>query len=103
MLQVDLEKNQREQLRWLVLITLNAARPVGANEHLMLSIVHGVPLAVTQRELRLEMDYLDERGLVKISNQRTGVWFGELTREGIDVVEYTVDCGPGIARPEKYW
>lgn len=103
MLQVDMERSKREQLRWLALITLNAARPVGANEHLMLSIVHGVPLHVTQRELRLEMDYLEERGLVKISNRHAGVWFGELTRDGIDVVEYTVDCDPGIARPVKYW
>jgi len=30
-------------------------------------------------------------------------WFGKLTREGVDVVEYTVLCDPGIARPRKYW
>lgn len=102
-MQVDLEKQKREQLRWLVLITLNAARPIGANEHLILTTVQGVPLPVTQHELRRELDYLEERGLVKLSNQQTGVWFGELTRDGIDVVEYTVDCDPGIARPRKYW
>jgi hypothetical protein len=27
----------------------------------------------------------------------------KLTRIGIDVVEYTVECDPGIARPKKYW
>ncbi len=63
----------------------------------------GVPLPVTQHELRRELDYLEERGLVKLRNQNTGVWFGELTRDGIDVVEYTVECDPGIARPQKYW
>jgi len=30
-------------------------------------------------------------------------WTAELTRHGVDVVEYTVECEPGIARPKKYW
>ena len=28
--------------------------------------------------------------------------FADLTRHGVDVAEYTVDCEPGIARPAKY-
>ncbi len=102
-MQIDLEKQKREQLRWLILITLNAARPIGANEQLILQTVQGVPLAVTQLELRREIDYLEERGLVKVRNQHTGNWFAELTRDGVDVVEYTVECDPGVARPTKYW
>lgn len=100
---IDFEKQKREQTRWLILATLNAARPIGANEHLILQTIADVPLPVSHRELRREMAYLEERGLVKISNHQTGIWFAELTRDGIDVVEYTVECDPGVARPAKYW
>lgn len=100
---IDYEKQKREQTRWLILATLNAARPIGANEHLILQTIADVPLPVSQRELRRELDYLEERGLLKIKNQHTGAWLAELTRDGVDVVEYTCDCDPGIARPVKYW
>ena len=37
MVAIDMEKHKREQLRWLILITLNSARPLGANEDLVVS------------------------------------------------------------------
>lgn len=100
---MDIEKQKREQLRWLILETLNAARPIGANEGLVLQTVNDVQGGVTMIELRRELDYLEERGLVKITGKDSPVWHAELNRDGIDVVEYTVSCDPGIARPKKYW
>ena len=45
-----------------------------------------------------------ERGLVTITGRDLQPqWFCKLDRYGIDVVEYTVACEPGIARPAKYW
>ncbi len=100
---LTLEKQRREQLRWLMLSALDAARPLGANEHLILSVVRELIADLTPRELRRELDYLEERGLVKLARKDTPAWHAELTRDGIDVVEYTVECDPGIARPAKYW
>lgn len=100
---IDLEKNKREQLRWLILETLNAARPVGANEGLILNTVSAVQCDVTALELRRELDYLESRELAEITGKKTPMWHAELTRIGVDVVEYTVDCDAGIARPNKYW
>lgn len=100
---LNLEKQRREQLRWLMLSALDAARPLGANEHLILSVVRELIADLTPRELRREFDYLEERGLVKLAHKDTPAWHAELTRDGIDVVEYTVECDPGIARPPKYW
>lgn len=100
---IDLQKAQRETLRWLVLATLDAARPIGAPETLVLSAIQGVPLPVTALELRRELDYLADRGLVEITGRESPVWHATLTRAGVDVVEYTVDVEPGIARPRKYW
>lgn len=99
----DIVKARRETLRWLILVTLNAARPVGANELIVIDCLRQAQPDVTEREIRLELDYLAERALLEVSHRDRESWFAKLTRSGIDVVEYTVDCDPGIARPQKYW
>lgn len=100
---INLEKAQREQNRWFIILTLNAARPLGANEQLILTTLQAIPAQITAAELRREIDYLKDRSLVEVKNERGPVWHAELTRHGVDVAEYTVDVEPGIARPEKYW
>lgn len=99
----DPDKSHRETLRWLILLILNAARPLGAGETLMLDTVHQAIPDATLRDLRLELDYLAERDLIHLEGRNTPQWRAKLTRYGTDVVEYTVDCDPGIARPAKYW
>lgn len=100
---IDIERMKREQLRWLILETLNSARPIGANEGLILQVVNDIQGAVTALELRRELDYLADRQLVEVTGKQTQMWHAELTRDGVDVVEYTVACDAGIARPVKYW
>ena len=97
---IDLEKGRRETLRWLILLTLNAARPQGAGETLALGAVRQVLPDVTPRELRNELDYLAERELLHLDGRDRPQWCAKLTRYGTDVVEYTTDCDPGIARPK---
>ena len=100
---MDMEKARREALRWLILQALNAAQPVGAAETIIKNAIESVVLDVTVMEIRKELDYLAERDLVAITNRDTPVWFAKINRHGIDIVEYTVECHPGIARPKKYW
>ncbi|GAB0058060.1 hypothetical protein SIID45300_02400 [Candidatus Magnetaquicoccaceae bacterium FCR-1] len=100
---VDLAKARRETMRWNILLTLNNSRPIGAREELVLSVVQGMFPDATAHELRRELDYLDDRQLVTVKKSPDGSWHAELTRYGVDVAEYTVDCDPGIARPVKYW
>ena len=99
----DPEKIHRETLRWLILLTLNVTRPLGAGETLLLDTVRQAVPDCTPRELRAELDYLEERELLHIENRDGPQWRAKLTRIGIDVAEYTVPCDPGIARPAKYW
>lgn len=103
MSEIDLERAKRENLRWQILAALNAGRPIGASEIIVLTAVRGVISDLTQLQLRKEMDYLEHRGLITVSGKDSPVWHGELTRSGIDLVEYTVPCDPGIARPPKWW
>ena len=98
----DMERARREHLRWLIILTLNNARPIGAAEGLILTVAQAIYQDATPLELRREMDYLAERGLIDISRS-DGRWSARLTRYGVDIAEYTIDCEPGIARPAKYW
>ncbi|BAK76477.1 hypothetical protein NH8B_2091 [Pseudogulbenkiania sp. NH8B] len=100
---VDLQKIRRENMRWQILLVLNNARPVGAYEEVILSVVQALYPDATAHEVRLQLDYLADRQLVKLEREPGGRWFADLTRLGVDIAEYTVDCQPGIARPEKYW
>jgi hypothetical protein len=100
---IDQIKVRRESMRWLILLTLNNARPIGAYEELVLATVLAMYPDATALEVRRELDYLSDRDLVDLRKEPSGRWFADLTRYGIDVAEYTVDCDPGIARPVKYW
>jgi hypothetical protein len=98
-LQAQTAKVRRESLRWFLLTALNHARPQGMYTEALLPIMQSVYPDATHLEIRTELDYLQERGLVEIAKDPTDRWFARLDRYGIDVVEYTVPCDPGIARP----
>ena len=100
---IDTAKVRRESMRWNILLILNNARPVGAYEELVLATLQSIYPDATALELRRELDYLADRELVDLTKEPSGRWFADLTRHGTDVAEYTVDCDPGIARPQKYW
>lgn len=96
-------QNEREYIRWLVLLTLSNARPIGASEGLILTTIQSIPVQSTALELRKEFQYLSDKGFIEISQQHLGRWFCKLTANGVDVVEYVVERPTGIARPERYW
>ena len=99
---IDLEKARREELRWMILRALNAAQPIGTTEIIVLKAIEPVVPDVTLIELRRELDYLAERDLVTVDSEDTPVWFAKINRHGIDIVEYTVPCHPGISRPKRW-
>lgn len=100
---IDQVKARREHLRWLILLTLNNARPIGAFEGPILAVAQSEYPDASMLEMRRELDYLGDRDLIEVQRKPDGRWHAELTRHGVDIAEYTVDCEPGIARPEKYW
>lgn len=100
---IDPAKTRRESLRWYLLLTLNTSRPVDPHEAVVLATIQGIYPDATTMEVRRELDYLADRSLVTLNKEPNGVWICGLTHYGVDIVEYTVDCRPGIARPEQYW
>lgn len=99
----DLVKARRENMRWLLLNTLNNARPLGAMDVLVLTVVQAIYPDATANELHAQLAYLENKELVVITRKPDGHWHAFLNSNGIDVVEYTIDCPAGIARPTKYW
>jgi len=99
---VGLERARREELRWLLMMGLHAARPVGTSETILRSAIIPVIPDLTLLEIRKELDYLADRGLVALDKMSSPLWFAKLNHHGIDIVEYTVDCLPGIARPRQW-
>jgi len=99
---IDFEKARREELRWSLLQALNAAQPMGTSETVVMRAIQPIVPDITLIEIRRELDYLAERKLVTITGEDMPVWFAKINRHGIDIVEYTVDCNPGIARPRKW-
>ena len=99
----DLSKQRREYTRWLILTALNNGRWQPMHEQILLGVVQAIFADATSDEVRRKLDYLEKRELVNILRDPSGPWRAELTRHGVDVAEYTVDCDAGIARPPKYW
>ena len=99
----DLEKVRRESMRWNLISTLNKARPYPSTEQFLLEIMRSIYPDATALEIRRELDYLADRNLIELKKEPSGTWFADLSRYGVDIAEYTVDCHPGIARPAKYW
>jgi hypothetical protein len=94
-----LKKIRRETMRWLLLCAINVARPTGINTAALLPIIQATYPDATHKEIRVELDYLADRDLVEIKRDPLDSWFVDLQRYGVDVVEYTVPCDPGISRP----
>lgn len=100
---VDVAKARREGLRWNLLNVLHKAVPYTTNENFLVDVMRGIYPDTTPLEVRRELDYLADRKLIELTKSPSGTWYADIGRYGTDLVEYTVECDPGIARPPKYW
>ncbi|MBE3605241.1 hypothetical protein IMX07_16680 [bacterium] len=100
---IDLEQKQREEARWRILRVLDAGRPIAVSENIVWRVLHDVRLPLSITGVRREFDYLRNLGLIEVENELSETWFAKLTARGVDVVEYTLDAPPGVARPRRYW
>lgn len=100
---IDTAKIRRETIRWYLILALYNARPEEIVEDVLQMTMQSIYPDATPIEVRKELDYLADRKLVSLRKEPSGRWWADLTRYGVDIAEYTIDCDPGIARPKKYW
>lgn len=59
-------------LRWLILLTLNHARPLGGQDRMVLQVAQAEYADATLNELRRELDYLQRRELISFRRPPDG-------------------------------
>ena len=77
----------RETMHRAILLTLQNARPVGANENIVLNIIQVMYSNTTILEVRCELERLSGAGLIEVDKSSSGHWFAALTSGGLAVVE----------------
>jgi len=100
---LDLEQRQREEARWRILRVVDAGRPIAVSEQIVWRVLSDIKLALSLNQLRRELAYLRDLGLVELEGEECDLWFAKLTARGVDVVEYTAKAPASVARPRKYW
>ena len=100
---LDIEQRQREEARWRILRVVDAGRPVPVCEQIIWRVLTDIKLSLSLNQVRRELTYLEDLGLLELEGHDSDIWFARLTAPGVDVVEYTVKAPAGIARPRKYW
>lgn len=98
----NLDRARLKELRWRILKVLEAGRPVKVRESLIHLAITDADLEASPQEIRRELDYLRDHQLVEIAGEGTPTWTAALTGLGVDVVEYSVDAPPGVARPARW-
>lgn len=88
-------------LRWAILRTVMVGGHLGATETMVLDVARAEYLTMERGALRDEIAYLESRNLVVVERSEVQPWRLTLTRYGRDLVDYTCDVAPGIARPPR--
>jgi hypothetical protein len=100
---MDIEQTRREEARWRILRVVDAGRPVAVCEQIVWRVLTDIKIALSLNQVRRELSYLHDLGLLELEGEDSDIWFAKLTAHGVDVVEYTAKAPAGIARPRKYW
>ena len=86
-------------LRWDILRTTHVGGHLGVTETMMLRTLECEWIGLTRAVLRDQIAYLEARRLVIVRRSEVEDWRLRLDRYGHDVVEYQVECDPGVRRP----
>ena len=98
-----LELAKLESGRWEVLRVLHVGGRIGATEEMILATLRAMWIGINREWVRDQLDYLESRKLVDVERHQIKSWRAKLTRYGVDLATYVIDCEPGIDRPDKYW
>lgn len=98
---LDIPRAEREYLRWILLLALWYARPVGTSEGTLLRASEDAGIRATQLMVRQELNYLKGCNLILVNNENA-LWTASILPDGENIVDYRKQCPEGIARPAKW-
>jgi hypothetical protein len=94
----QLARTRREALRWIFLKTLHIDMRYIGTDLALLNVARSEYPDATLTEVRRELQYLFLAKLLTLTEKKNR-WQLQLTRDGVDVAEYSIQCPPGIGRP----
>lgn len=97
-----LDAAKTRHLRWSILVVVERCRPEPVPASLIGAVLNEQALSTAARDLHRDLDYLRLHGLILLEERPTGVIVATMTAAGVNVVEYTIDCPPGIGRPKRH-
>lgn len=83
--------------RRLILETLQKSHPAGASERVVIGVLNYCGIPATTNDVKRHLAYLEEKGLIKITDRDRSIWEAKITASGIDIMERETKTPPGIA------
>ncbi|MBF0546212.1 MAG: hypothetical protein HQM08_17345 [Candidatus Riflebacteria bacterium] len=92
----DLDTMNKNLLRGRILKALHVVGRLGAAESLVRKSLNAAGFTVLPGELRNQLNYLQEKGLITIQDPERETWVLHISPAGTDVIEKNVKAPPGI-------
>lgn len=99
-----LDHARQRMARWRLLRILQSGLPLPVGETLIAEVLNDADLAMTQTQIRANLQYLADKGYVQVTEVHLPHEGSHLEARllplGVDFCEYSIpDEDPGIARP----
>lgn len=94
----EIHLEEVKTIRRCILVMLNTAGIVGANETLIKNFLQSSGFVVLAHEVRRHLEYLDQLKAVEILDKDRATWVAKILPYGVDIVEFAVKAPAGIAK-----
>ncbi len=81
---------RRKDIRVIAFAAIDAGHPIGANESLILRVLGNVAIACSESELRRELCYLEDKGIIRLDRLDGAPWLARLVGPATGIAEGNV-------------
>ena len=78
---------RRKDIRVIAFAAIDAGHPIGANESLILGVLRNVAIACSESELRRELCYLEDKGIIRLDRLDSAPWLARLVGPATGIAE----------------
>jgi len=92
----EIDKEHREELRWLILCVLYVSGEVGTSDKIILCVIQSFRPDFTTADIRKEMEFLDGNNLIEYFDREGLTWFARINKNGANIMKGAGAGAPGI-------